>query len=86
MTEREGGEGEDMVSFRELARRLVRDGVVKSITHQRISQIHAADQRFPRGVQVGRTRVVSYTAGRRYFEDRVTQQGRRTDREAPPAE
>jgi hypothetical protein len=50
MTEAEGGP--DMVSFRELARRLVADGIVESITHQRVSQI---SQRGPRELPAGRT-------------------------------
>lgn len=36
-----------MVSFRELARRLVAEGVVASISHQRVSQLSRDDPAFP---------------------------------------
>lgn len=71
--------GPDMVSFRELARRLVADGVVERMTHQRISQIQRSDPGFPPVVQVGRSKAVDYRAARPYFQTRKSRQGERTD-------
>lgn len=68
-----------MVSFRELARRLVRDGVVETITHQRISKLAQTDPAFPPVVPVGRTNVVDYRVARPYFAGRKSRQGERTD-------
>lgn len=71
--------GPDMVSFRELVRRLVADGVVEQLTHQRVSQLARSDPDFPPVVQVGRSKAVDYRAARPYFQTRKSQQGRRTD-------
>ncbi|TLQ45776.1 hypothetical protein [Streptomyces marianii] len=69
-----------MVSFRELARRLVADGVVERITHQRISQIRRDDpDGFPPCVPVGRSLAVDYRKARPYFATRKSRQGQRTD-------
>jgi hypothetical protein len=70
-----------MVSFRELVRRLVSDGVVEKITHQRVSQLYRDDPDFPTVVQVGRSNVVDYRLAVPYFRDRRPRQGRRTDLE-----
>ncbi|MFE4647721.1 hypothetical protein [Streptomyces sp. NPDC056707] len=71
-----------MVSFRELARRLISDGVVKGITHQRISQIRRDDPKgFPPVVPIGRSLAVDYRLARPYFASRKSRQGRRTDLE-----
>lgn len=80
MAEAEGGP--DMVSFRELARRLVADGVVQSISHQRLSVIAREDPAFPPVVRVGSSNVVDYRLAAPYFAGRVTRPGRRTDLEA----
>ncbi|MEU4996563.1 hypothetical protein [Streptomyces sp. NPDC021622] len=77
MANEEGGP--DMVSFRELARRLVSDGIVERITHQRISQLAREDADFPPVVPVGRSSVVDYRAARPYFANRKSRQGQRTD-------
>lgn len=75
-----------MVSFRELARRLVADGVVESISHQRVSQLSREDPDFPAVVKVGRSSAVDYRAAKPYFRDRIKRQGWRTDlKGAPPA-
>ena len=72
-----------MVSFRELARRLVADGVVPRITHQRVSTIARTDPAFPPVVQIGRTKAVDYRVAKPYFASRKSRQGRRTDLERP---
>ena len=85
-TSDEGGPP-DMISFRELARRLVADGIVERITHQRISQIRRDDPKgFPPVVPVGRSLAVDYRQARPYFATRKPRQGQRTDLKPPPAE
>ncbi|WP_405674849.1 hypothetical protein OG292_03125 [Streptomyces sp. NBC_01511] len=83
MADQEGGP--DMVSFRELARRLVSDGVVERMTHQRISQIQRDDPEFPPVVQIGRSKAVDYRRARPYFAGRKSRQGERTDLKGKPA-
>lgn len=68
-----------MVSFRELARRLVSEGVVERITHQRISQLSRDDEAFPPVVHIGRSSAVDYRQARPYFAGRKSRQGQRTD-------
>ncbi|MEU6342196.1 hypothetical protein ABZ883_14790 [Streptomyces sp. NPDC046977] len=85
MAEAEGGP--DMVSFRELARRLVAEGIVERITHQRLSKIAQADPDFPPISKVGSSNAVDYRLAAPYFRNRVTRPGWRTDlRGKPPAE
>jgi hypothetical protein len=85
MPEAEGG-GPDMVSFRELARRLVADGIVERITHQRVSQIrHEDPEGFPPVVPIGRSLAVDYRLAAPYFRGRVTRPGWRTDLKGKPA-
>ncbi|MFC8625637.1 hypothetical protein [Streptomyces anulatus] len=84
MAEDEGGP--EMLSFRELARRLVADGVVEKITHQRISQLSKADEAFPPVVRIGRSSAVDYRAARPYFAGRKSRQGQRTDLKPPGTE
>ena len=75
-----------MVSFRELARRLVADGVVAKISHQRVSKIAQEDPAFPPVMQVGRSKAVDYRLARPYFATRTTRPGWRTDLKGrPPA-
>lgn len=68
-----------MVSFRELARRLLADGVVERMTHQRVSQLSREDPAFPPVVQIGRSKAVDYRVARPYFAGRKSRQGQRTD-------
>jgi hypothetical protein len=83
MPEAEGGP--DMVSFRELVRRLSADGIIE-ITHQRVSQISKEDpENFPPVVPIGRSKAVDYRLALPYFRDRVTRPGRRTDLKGKPA-
>jgi hypothetical protein len=78
--------GPDMVSFRELARRLVADGIVERISHQRVSKIAQEDPAFPPVVPVGSSKAVDYRLAAPYFRSRVTRPGWRTDlKGAPPA-
>jgi hypothetical protein len=79
MAEAEGGP--DMVSFRELVRRLMADGVVETISHQRVSQLSRNDPNFPPVIQIGSSKAVDYRQAAPYFRDRVTRPGRRTDLE-----
>lgn len=85
-----------MVSFRELARRLVADGVVPRMSHQRVSKISRDDPNFPPVVTVGSAKAVDYRLARPYFQTRKSRQGERTDlerkakeqqrKQQPPAE
>ncbi|MEV5944523.1 hypothetical protein [Streptomyces sp. NPDC051994] len=76
-----------MVSFRELARRLVADGIVERMTHQRLSKMSQTDPDFPPVVPVGRSKAVDYRLARPYFATRKSRQGQRTDlKAAMPAE
>ncbi|MEU3220013.1 hypothetical protein [Streptomyces sp. NPDC006971] len=73
-----------MVSFRELARRLVADGVVPRMTHQRVSQLAQQEPDFPPVVQIGRSKAVDYRLARPYFAARKSRQGERTDLKDSP--
>jgi hypothetical protein len=82
MAEAEGGP--DMVSFRELARRLVADGIVERITHQRVSKISQDDPEFPPVVKIGSSKAVDYRLAAPYFRKRITRPGWRTDLKGKP--
>lgn len=75
--------GPEMMSFRELARRLVADGVVPRMSNQRVSQLAREDPAFPPVVQIGRSKAVDYRAARPYFAGRKSRQGQRTDLRPP---
>lgn len=72
-------EGPDMVSFRELARRLAADDVAGRVSHQQISRIAREDPGFPPVVRVGSSKAVDYGLARAYFAARVKHPGWRTD-------
>lgn len=75
-----------MVSFRELARRLVADGVVETMSHQRLSKIAQDDPAFPPVMQIGRSKAVDYKVAKPYFVARTPRPGWRTDLKGrPPA-
>ncbi|MCR8947141.1 hypothetical protein NW249_34200 [Streptomyces sp. OUCMDZ-4982] len=78
--------GPEMMSFRELARRLVADGVVPRMSNQRISQLAREDPDFPKVVKIGRASAVDYRAAKPYFVGRKSRQGQRTDLKPPTAE
>ncbi|WP_231607919.1 hypothetical protein [Streptacidiphilus albus] len=79
----DAGKGPDLVSFRELAKRLVAEHVVPAISHQRVSQLSRDDPDFPPVVRVGRSMAVDWYAAEPYFRDRKSRQGRRTDLSKP---
>lgn len=82
MAKAEGGP--DMVSFRELARRLVAEGIVETISHQRVSKIASEDPDFPPVIQIGRSNAVDYRLAAPYFRNRITRPGWRTDLKGKP--
>lgn len=82
MAEAEGGP--DMVSFRELARRLVAEGIVERISHQRLSKISREDPEFPPVVKIGSSNAVDYRLAAPYFRKRITRPGWRTDLKGKP--
>lgn len=73
-----------MLSLRALADRLVADGVVEKISHQRVSQLAREDPAFPPTVLIGRSRAVDYRLARPYFAGRKTRPGWRTDLKGRP--
>lgn len=73
-----------MVSFRELARRLIADGVVETMSHQRLSKIAREDPGFPPVLVAGGARLVDYRLARPYFAARKTRPGWRTDLKGKP--
>jgi hypothetical protein len=75
--------GPELISLRELARRLVADGVVERMSHQRLSKIARDDPAFPPVVKVGAAFAVDWHQAEPYFRGRVTRPGRRTDLEPP---
>jgi hypothetical protein len=75
-----------MVSLRELVRRLMADGVVDKISHQRVSKLSRDDPNFPAVTLIGRSRAVDYREAVPYFQQRKSRQGQRTDlTSGPPA-
>lgn len=60
--------GQDLVTFREAARRVVAEKIAPSMTHQRISQLASSDENFPPVQQVGRSKVADWRLLRPYFE------------------
>ncbi|MFF7851900.1 hypothetical protein ACFZDF_30575 [Streptomyces sp. NPDC007910] len=82
MTEPEGGP--EMLSLRALADRLVADGVVEKISHQRVSQLAREDPAFPPVVKIGRASAVDYRLARPYFAGRIKRPGWRTDLKGKP--
>lgn len=78
--------GPEMMSFRELARRLVADGVVTRMSNQRVSQLSRDDPAFPPVVVIGRSKAVDYRLARPYFAGRRSRQGERTDLHPPAPE
>jgi hypothetical protein len=75
--------GPELISLRELARRLVAEGVLEKISHQRLSQISREDPRFPPIVEVGRSKAVDWKKAEPYFRTRGIRQGQRTDLKPP---
>jgi hypothetical protein len=71
--------GPELISLRELARRLVAEGVLERISHQRLSQISREDPGFPPVVTVGRSKAVDWYKAEPYFRARTVRQGERTD-------
>ncbi|WP_280870446.1 hypothetical protein [Streptomyces sp. MJP52] len=80
--EEEGGP--EMLSYRALAQRLVADGIVERMTHQRLSQIAREDPDFPPVIKVGRTNAVDYRLAGAYFRKRRTRPGWRSDLKGQP--
>lgn len=71
----------ELISLRELARRLVAEQVVESISRQRVTQLAADDPNFPPTIPAGRMKLVDWRLAAPYFRDRESRQGQRTDLE-----
>lgn len=59
--------GQDLVTFREAARRVVEEGIAPSMSHQRVSQLARDDQGFPPVQQIGRSKVADWRLLKPYF-------------------
>ena len=56
------------MTFREAARRVVDEGLLPSMSHQRISQLHLKDpDNFPSVQVIGRAKVIDWVQARPYF-------------------
>lgn len=56
------------MTFREAARRVVEEGLLPSMSHQRISQLHIKDpDNFPPVQVIGRAKVIDWVQARPYF-------------------
>ena len=80
MSEESSG-GPELISLRELARRLVAEGVVEQISRQRVQKLAIDDPEFPPTYLIGRSKAVDWRQAEPYFRKRKSQQGRRTDLE-----
>lgn len=60
--------GQDLVTFREAARRVVAEKIAPTMTHQRISQLASTDENFPPVQQIGRSKVADWRLLKPYFE------------------
>jgi hypothetical protein len=57
-----------LLTFRETARRVVEEGILPTMSHQRISQLHLKDpDNFPEVQQIGRAKAVDWKKARPYF-------------------
>jgi hypothetical protein len=57
-----------LVTFREAARRVVDEGLLPSMSHQRISQLYLKDpSNFPPVQVIGRAKVIDWVQARPYF-------------------
>jgi hypothetical protein len=59
--------GQELVTFREAARRVVEEGIAPSMSHQRVSQLSRSDENFPEVQTVGRSKVADWVKLRPYF-------------------
>lgn len=82
MVEEQGGP--ELVSLREVARRLVAEGVLEHISQQRVSQLSREDPKFPPVHLIGRSKAVDWPQARDYFRTREPRQGERTDLKPRP--
>lgn len=56
------------MTFREAAKRVVEEGLLPSMSHQRISQLHQKDpENFPPVQVIGRAKVIDWVQARPYF-------------------
>jgi hypothetical protein len=79
--EQEGGP--DLVTFREVARRVVAEKIAPSMTHQRVSQLARTDPEFPPTDKIGPARVVDWRLARPYFVAHAAKAAARDRRRRP---
>lgn len=56
-----------LLTFREVARRVVEEGIAPSMSHQRVSQLSGAEG-FPPVQKIGRAKVVDWNLARSFFK------------------
>ncbi|WP_141662957.1 hypothetical protein [Streptomyces sp. Wb2n-11] len=76
--------GEDLVTFREAARRAVDEGVTPSLTHQRVSQL-SKKEGFPPVRKIGRANVVDWRLLKPYLAAHAEKAAARDSRRRPVA-
>jgi hypothetical protein len=74
--------GPDLVTFRELARRVVAEGIAPSMTHQRVSQLQTKPG-FPPVMEIGKSKVVDWRLARPWFEAHARDAASRDSRRKP---
>lgn len=69
-----------MVTFREAAKRVVKEGISPTMSHQRISQLYLTDGSFPEVKVIGRAKVVDWAKARPYFVAHAQKAAKRDSR------
>jgi hypothetical protein len=72
-----------LVTFREVARRVVVEKIAPSMTHQRVSQLARTDPAFPPTTKVGPSKVVDWRLARPYFVAHAAKAAARDRRRRP---
>jgi hypothetical protein len=84
ITETEGGP--ELLTFREVARRIVDEGIAPSMSHQRLSQLAKDDADFPPVQKIGRSNVVDWRVAKPYFVEHARRAAARDRRRVPRKE
>lgn len=85
MPEEEEG-GPDLVTFREIARRVVAENIAPTMTHQRVSQLARDDPSFPPTRKIGPSKLVDWHLARPYFVAHALKAAARDRRRRPKHE
>lgn len=72
-----------MLTFREVARRIVDEGIAPTMSHQRLSQLARDDADFPPVQKIGRSNVVDWRIAKPYFVEHARRAAARDRRRIP---